>query len=315
MPRTALDITQHVPGFTLDLGNSQGANGQDVRGFAGTAGNVVFNGSRPSTKAETPTPPSPDPGPARHSRRAWPWRLYGSDYAGKSQVLNVVMSKESGFDANLTASAKRWFTGYVNTDIQGSMVYRSGPSTFNFSAGTGRNRQVEEGTDDLTNTETGELIEHRRKHNSYFNKDPFVAALWGLDGGTNESIHLNGRWQPSSFDLFQDNRVSPTGFPVHDDNLIQRYRDPVIELSGDITRPLAGGGIKFVALATRRKRNDFDNYIQRDGLIDDNASIVGGFEQTVRAQRNETIGRVTWTRSNLLGFSFEAGAEGITTHR
>src|SRR5262249_14775246 len=108
---------------------------------------------------------------------------------------------------------------------------------------------------------------------------------------------------------FQSNRVSPTGFPVHDDNLIQRYRDPVLELSGDVTRPLAGGGIKFVALATRRKRNDFDNYIQRDGLIEDNADIVGGFEQTVRAQRNETIGRVSWTRANLLGFSVEAGGE------
>src|SRR4029079_11425727 len=52
-PRTALDIAQHVPGFTLDLGNSQSGNGNDVRGFAGTAGNVVFNGARPSTKAET----------------------------------------------------------------------------------------------------------------------------------------------------------------------------------------------------------------------------------------------------------------------
>ncbi len=179
-PRTALDITQHVPGFTLDLGNSQGANGQDVRGFAGTAGNVVFNGSRPSTKAETlDTTLSRIPAQRVIRVELGPGDLYGSDYAGKSQVLNVVMSKESGFDANLTASAKRWFTGYVNTDIQGSMVYRSGPSTFNFSAGTGRNRQVEEGTDDLTNTETGELIEHRRKHNSYFNKDPFVAALLG----------------------------------------------------------------------------------------------------------------------------------------
>src|SRR5262249_29672228 len=91
---------------------------------------------------------------------------------------------------------------------------------------------------------------------------------------------------------------------------IQRYRDPILELSGDITRPLAGGGLKFVALATRKKRNDFDNYIQRDGLIEDNASIVGGFEQTVHAHSNETLGRRRWTRSNLLGFSFETGAEG-----
>jgi outer membrane receptor protein involved in Fe transport len=37
--------------------------------------------------------------------------------------------------------------------------------------------------------------------------------------------------------------------------------------------------------------------------------VNGGFAQTVKAKRNETLGRVSWTRANLLGFSFEAGAE------
>ena len=50
-PRTALDIVQRIPGFTLDLGSTQTANGTvDVRGFAGVAGNVVINGGRPSSK-------------------------------------------------------------------------------------------------------------------------------------------------------------------------------------------------------------------------------------------------------------------------
>ena len=309
-PRTALDIAQRVPGFTLDLGNSQGANGQDVRGFAGTAGNVVINGARPSTKAETlDTTLSRIPAQRVIRVELGPGDLYGSDYSGKSQVLNVVLSQEAGIDANITAAAKRWFTGYVNTDIQGSALIRRGPSTINISGGTGRNRQLEEGDDDLTNLTTGQLVEHRRKHNSYFNKDPFVAASWALERGPDKAIRLNGRWQPSSFDLFQSNRVTPTGAPIHDDNLTQRYRDPVIELGGDITRPLAGGAIKFVALATRRKRHDVDNYIQRAGLLEDNAPVNGGFEQSVRARRNETIGRLSWTRSNLLGFSFEAGGE------
>jgi len=309
-PRTALDIVQHVPGFTLDLGNTQGANGQDVRGFAGTAGNVVINGSRPSTKAEAlDTTLSRIPAQRVVRVEVGSGDLFGSDYAGKSQVLNVILSQEAGIDGNVTASAKRWFTGYVNTDIQGSVLLRRGPMSINVSGGTGRNRQLEEGTDDLTDVATGELIEHRRKHNSYFNKDPFLAATWALEHGSDKSIHLNARWQPSSFDLFQDNRITPGSGPQHDDNLIQRYRDPVVELSGDVTRPLAGGAIKFLALATRKKRNDLDHYIQRAGLLDDDAPINGGFEQRVRAQRNETIGRISWTRANLAGFSFEAGAE------
>ncbi len=309
-PRTALDIAQRVPGFTLDLGNNQAGNGNDVRGFAGTAGNVVINGSRPSTKAEAlDTTLSRIPAQRVIRVEVSSGDLYGSDYAGKSQVLNVVLSKEAGFDANVTASAKRWYTGYINTDIQGSALFRSGSNTFNLAGGTGRNRQLEEGTDDLTDVTTGDLIEHRRKHNSYFNKDPFLAATWANENGPDKTIRLNARWQPSSFDLFQDNRVTPAGAPVHDDNLIQRYRDPVIELGGDVTRPLAGGAIKFVALATRRKRNDLDNYIQHDGLLENNAVVNGGFEQQVRARRNETLGRLSWTRPDLLGFSFEAGAE------
>ena len=144
-PRTALDIAQRVPGFTLDLGNSQSGNGQDVRGFAGTAGNVVINGSRPSTKAETvDTTLSRIPAQRVIRVEVGPGDLYGSDYAGKSQVLNVVLSQAAGIDANVTAAARRWSTGYVNTDIQGSALIRRGPSTLNISAGTGRNRQLEE---------------------------------------------------------------------------------------------------------------------------------------------------------------------------
>lgn len=310
-PRTALDIAQRVPGFTLDLGNSQAGNGNDVRGFAGTAGNVVINGARPSTKAEAlDTTLSRIPAQRVVRVEVSPGDLYGSDYSGKSQVLNIVLSDEGGFDANVTATAKRWFSGYVNTDIQGSALFRRGRNTFNIAGGTGRNRQIEEGTDDLTDLATGQLVEHRRKHNSYFNKDPFLAAAWANENGSSKAIHLNARWQPSSFDLFQSNLVTPgTGAP-HDDNLIQRYRDPVIELGGDVTRPLAGGAVKFVALATRRKRNDTDRYIQHDGLLQDNASVNGGFEQSVHARRNETIGRLSWTKADVLGFSFEAGAEG-----
>ena len=46
-PRTALDIAQHVPGFSVDLGNTE------IRGFGGAAGNVVINGQRPSSKSDT----------------------------------------------------------------------------------------------------------------------------------------------------------------------------------------------------------------------------------------------------------------------
>ena len=60
----------------------------------------------------------------------------------------------------------------------------------------------------------------------------------------------------------------------------QTYRDPVIEVGGDVVAPLAGGAIKFVALATRRKRHDVDDYIQHDGLLTTVRTVNGGFLQS-----------------------------------
>src|SRR5438477_8998007 len=89
-PRNALDIAQHVPGFTLDFGAAQ--NGVDVRGFAGTAGNVVINGARPSTKSERlDTTLQRIPAQRVVRIELGSGDLYGSDYAGKSQVPNIIL--------------------------------------------------------------------------------------------------------------------------------------------------------------------------------------------------------------------------------
>jgi hypothetical protein len=44
-PSTALDMITRLPGFRMD-------SGSDARGFADTAGNVLINGERPTTKSE-----------------------------------------------------------------------------------------------------------------------------------------------------------------------------------------------------------------------------------------------------------------------
>lgn len=305
-PRTALDIARRVPGFSLDLGDTE------VRGFAGAAGNVVINGARPSSKSESLEATLARIPATRVVRvEVGPGDLYGAEYSSRSQVLNVILSAAGGVDGNVTASGTRIWTGYINTDVSGSALIKRGSSSINLSAGTGRDREVEEGFDRVTNLQTGEQIEYRAKTNVYFERDPYVSASWALERAADNAIRLNGRWQPERFDLEQENRVTPANGPEHDDSLFQRYRTPVIEVGGDVTRPLAGGALKFVGLATRRKRNNFDAYVARDGLLRDDPAVVGGFEQTQKARLNETIGRVNWTRSNLLGFLFEAGAEAV----
>ena len=308
-PRTALDIVRRVPGFALDLGSTQSdLGGVDVRGFAGVAGNVVINGARPSSKAET-LDTTLSRIPARQVVRVelGPGDLYGADYSGKSQVLNVVLSAAGGIDGNVTASARRLYTGKLVPDGSVSAMIRKGQSTINLSAGTANVLNHEEGTDTLLDVESGELVEFRRKFNSYHDFNPYLSASWALEKSSDNAIRLNARWSPGQFDLTQRNHVTVPGEPDRDDDLLQDFDQPVFELGGDITRPLAGGAVKLVGLATRRKRDYLERYRFRS---EGGETVLGGFEQLQDAQRNETIARLNWTRQNLAGMSFEVGAEG-----
>ena len=305
-PRTALDIARRVPGFTLDLGNV------DVRGFAGAAGNVVINGSRPSSKSESlETLLARIPASSVQRVEVGPGDLFGAEYAGKPQVLNIIMSAAGGVDGNVTVSGRRLYTNTFVPDGSASALIRRGASTISLSAASGNVLNHEEGTDIFSDLVTGELIEFRRKFNSYHDINPSVSASWALERASDNAIRVNGRWSAGRFDLDQLNLVTPADGAPHDDELLQEYSNPVFELGGDVTRPLAGGAIKFVALATRRKRDNFDAYIERDGLVDEGGQVVGGFEQTQKAKTGETIGRLIWTRQDLAGLSFEAGGEAV----
>ena len=300
-PQTALEIARLVPGFNLDLGDVE------VRGFAQAAGNVVINGQRPSSKSESLTSILRNI-PARRVVRVevGPGTLYGAEYATRSQVLNVILSEISGIDGNVTGSIRRLYTGRIVPDLSASAIIRRGDHSINVSASTSNVLNLEEGTDTLTDPDTGEFIEHRRKHNSYRDFNPFISANWAYEQASDKSIHVNGRWSPGSFYLTQDNHVTPAFGPERDDDLLQDFKNPVFEIGGDITRPLAGGAIKLVGLANRRQRDWHERYrFRSEGGTD----ILGGFEQLQDAQRNETILRLTWSRSNLAGFSVETGSE------
>ena len=300
-PRTALDIARQVPGISLDFGNT------DVRGFSGAVGNIVINGARPSAKSESlETLLSRIPASRVIRVEVGPGDLYGADYAGKGQVLNIVLSAESGFDGEVSASVRRDFTGHLSPNGSVTALIKRGDSSFNISAGTRRFEYTEEGTDDLFDAPTGDLLEHRRKINTIRDHAPFISGSWALEQGENRAIHLNARWSPSSFKLTQTNHVTPTTGPERDDLLIQDYDTPVIELGGDISRPLGDGAIKFVGLTTRRKRDNFDAYYFR-GIGGE--PVLGGFEQTEKAKLQETIGRLSYSQPKLFGFSFETGLE------
>jgi len=300
-PSNALQIVERVPGFKLEKGDTE------VRGFGRAAGNVVVNGQRPSTKSETLDVVLARIPASRVARvEVGPGDLFGSEFTGKPQVVNLILTDAGGLAGTATASVFREYTGALLPAADLSVLLRRGASTFSASAGIDNDQTGEEGSDRLTSLPDSRLIEFRRKVNETRDPNGFVSASWAHDAGANRTAHLNGRFAIDRFRLTQDNDVFPVAGPVRDDRLTQRYRRSDYELGGDVTRPFAGGGLKLVGLATRRDRLNREVSLNRL----DPQTVLGGRAQTLDDRRDEAVARLVWNRQNLSGWNVEAGAEG-----
>ncbi len=299
-PSNALDVVQRVPGFTLDIGS------QEVRGFGQAAGNVVINGARPSSKSDTLETILARIPAARVLRvEVGPGDLFGAEFAGRPQVLNLVLASTGGLTGTFDGILRRDFTGEVTPAGTLSALLRRGPSSFNVSIGYNDRRTPEEGTDTLTDPD-GALVEFRCKINDIDDREAFVSGSWELAGGAHRGAHLNFRAADARFALSQRNEVFPVGGTVRDDRLTQDNNIRSYEIGGDVTRPLLGGGIKLIGLATWRRRDNADRSFNR--IL---GQTVGGFVQTLADRRDETLARLVWSRANWDGWSVEAGAEGV----
>lgn len=318
-PATALDIVRRVPGFTIEQTDGE------VRGFGAAAGNVVFNGARPSSKSDgLETILARIPASRVLRVEIAPGDLFGSDYAGKAQVLNVILTAGGGIDGNVTVKAGRNFSGRITPNAEASVLIRRGASSINLAADSGRFETTEEGFDRLVAVPGGNQLEFRDKVNTIRETNPFVSASWGMELAPDRAVHLNARYARGRFRLTQTNRVTPANGPMRDDRLFQDHEFTGYELGGDVTRPLAGGAIKLVALANRRDRENFDTNLNRlpdptngtqtggtqaGGTQAGGARIIGGFEQFTMSRYDEAVGRLSWNRANLLGLTFELGGE------
>lgn len=298
-PSSALEMVKRVPGFVLEEVD------EEIRGFGQAAGNVVINGQRPSSKAETIDVILARIPANRVVRiEVGSGERFGSEFSAKAQVLNLVMSDTGGIAGTLEAAAKRDFTGRILPEGTASALLKRGRSTFNIAAALTNENSSEEGTDEITVLPSGALREHREKVNRIREPAPSLSASWAYDDGANRSAHLNARYARSWFRLDQTNRVFPVDGADRIDTLTQRYKRRDVELGGDITRPLADGGIKLIGLATRTRRNDVDRLLLGAG-----GTPLGGDEQALNDKSAETLARLLWNRSNLLGWSVEIGGE------
>lgn len=299
-PATALQIVERVPGFSIEQVDST------VRGFGGAAGNVVINGQRPSSKSDSlETILARIPASRVLRVEVAPGDLFGAEYSGKSQVLNLITTAAGGLATTLEGTVRRDFTGKFFPEGSVSTLFKRGPSTFNVSLTVENDETSEEGFDRVTTLPEGIETEFRDKTNLISDPNAALAASWAYDGGTNRTAHVNVRAAIDRFALTQSNAVTPLAGPVRDDRLTQRYDLDEYEIGGDVTRPFAGGGLKLIGLATRRFRDNRDLSLNRV-----EGEVIGGFGQSLNDTLSETLARLVWTRG-VSGWNLETGVEGV----
>ena len=300
-PRSALDMVRQLPGFSLDGGNS------DVRGLSGSAGNLVINGSRPSTKSDSLyTLLERIPVSSVVRIEVSPGDQFGTDYAGKAQVANLILSAKSGADGSFTSKLLREGSGRTVPDLGATVQAKRGHNSLNLSAGSGRFIGYESGYDRITGEPGGLLREYRRKVNRYADSNPFVSVALASEPSDDRAMRLNARYAFDRFGLHQDSRVNPTDDAMRDDIYDSGNVGRDFELGGDASRPLVHGTIKLVGLATRKTRDGTDNYGRRSL---GGAALLGGFRQRSLSSEYERVARIGWSRKKLLGFTAEVGGE------
>ena len=125
-PVTADDMVRQLPGFTLD-------EGADLRGFGATAGNVLIDGQRPSSKTSIKDELSRIA--ARDVLRVELIRASAAgdlDIRGYTEVANVVLRPATQMQVSTTfAATTRWYEqGRLGAQIGGTRAWKTNDFSF-----------------------------------------------------------------------------------------------------------------------------------------------------------------------------------------
>ncbi|NEX91573.1 TonB-dependent receptor [Caulobacter sp. 17J65-9] len=299
-PSNAWDMASQVPGVTVE-------DGEDVRGFAGAAGNVVINGARPSAKAESlQSILSRIPSAQVVRVEVVPGQLIGGEYRARAQVINVVLTEEaSGWSGAVDATVRMPYTNQASLSGGASALYRKGATSLNLAVSHYSDNSPDQGYDLWVDRPSGDLIERRDKINRYTTREDTLSASWAWEPTDGRAAHLNGRAWSWENPLRHKSEVSNDSGPLRYDTIAQNPERQGYELGGDFSRPFGGGTAKLVGLMRRVGYQTEETQLNHTPA----GVLTGGVTQSVDNTYGESIVRGTWSRENLWGWSIETGAE------
>jgi len=133
-PATAYDMIARVPGFSFD-------NGLSARGFAGTAGNVLVDGARPTAKTDDLNSILQRIPAANVERiEVIHGGAPGIDMQGQTVVANVITRKDASDQTILSASLT--YTGAGQWSPQAGVEYHGQVGTLRYEASLSRTSQI-----------------------------------------------------------------------------------------------------------------------------------------------------------------------------
>lgn len=302
-PVTAEDMVRRTPGFTLD-------NGLDRRGFAASAGNVLINGERPSSK--TPISEQLSRISASDVERidVIAGGAAGAELRGYTLVADVrLRPRRTGATNTFVAQAGVLEPGWsINPVIAVTSAFRARQAELSLALQAQPSRRGRIEYDKTLTTASGALIERGPE---FLQGDYYEYKLSGRLG-----------WRPTPDDLVgatlqitpsRDGRYTasrafgPTGALIRTE-ASRALGEPVValEAGADWERRLtARSSIKLLALAARRETGWDERYT---------TTPVAGPMRTTFIQRasesGEYIGRGVWTFRANPAHTFEFGVEG-----
>jgi len=159
-PNTAYDMIGRLPGFTFSDGNT-------ARGFAGTAGNVLIDGQRPTSKSDDLQSvlqriPASDVDHIELIRGGAP----GIDMQGQTVIANVIRKKEASTQWVLDVADNFFKDGHTVPSASLNFTEHNGASTFEASATryAGFDDSVGWGFHKITDGQTGDVLVWQRAH-------------------------------------------------------------------------------------------------------------------------------------------------------
>jgi hypothetical protein len=306
-PVTARDMVEQVPGFTINDGDNR-------RGFGATAGNVLINGERPSTKSGVS-------GELQRIAAGSVVRIElirggaaNMDVRGQTVLVNVILAEgaEASPSSTYIAELTHHMGGRVGWYGQLTRSLRALGADINLNlqlpSGMARSR-----TDELLFLPDGTLIEIRDEHYQDNYREIVLSGTAAWKPTPRDAVNLSLRgstWRYDGDELSEvvDGQMSPVRTDVNDN---QESDAHFYEIGLDWERELTPRfSIKLVGLDTDvgwTYLQHFDSFAADGSVRRFLVDSPGG--------RGERIGRATATWRRNDAHTLEAGVEGAFNFR